>query len=131
MKKLISLSAALFFLILSFTVHAQSKTGVDFFAGKWNVLITGTPYGDLRRVYVLEKKDNILTGIVQDCTGKEIAKCSKVEVKDNEVTLYYNALGNDVSVVLTRKDEVVTIALGNAKKSNKKSTKRLRVGAND
>jgi len=63
---------------------------------------------------VLETKDNILTGIVQDPTGKEIAKCSKVEVKDNEVTLYYNALGNDVSVVLTRKDEdhVTGSALG-------------------
>jgi hypothetical protein len=113
MKKLISL-AGLFFLVISLATQAQSKTGADFFAGKWSVLITGTPYGDLRRIYVLEKKDNGITGIVQDSTGKEIAKFSKVEVKDNEVTLYYNALGNDVSVVLTKKDEdhVAGSALG-------------------
>jgi len=105
MKKLSSLLAGSFFLLLSVGIHAQSKTGGDFFAGKWNVLITGTPYGDLKRVYVLEKKDNGLAGTVLDSTGKEISKCSKVEVKDNEVTLYYTALGNDVSIVLTKKDE--------------------------
>jgi len=104
MKKLCSLTL-LFFLILSFGANAQSKVGADYFAGKWRVLITGTPYGDLRRVYLLEKKDNGLTGIVQDSTGNEIAKCSKVEVKENEVTLYYQAMGNDVSVLLIKKDE--------------------------
>jgi hypothetical protein len=106
MKKLISLFIGLFFLFLSVSSHAQSRAGADFFAGKWNVLITGTPYGDLKRVYILEKKDNSLAGTVLDgATGKELSKCSKVDVKDNEVTLYYSALGNDVNVVLTKKDE--------------------------
>ena len=105
MKKLSSLLAGSFFLLLSVGMHAQSKTGANYFAGKWNVLITGTPYGDLKRVYVLEKKDNGLAGTVLDSTGKEISKCSKVEVKDNEVTLYYSSMGNDVSIVLTKKDE--------------------------
>jgi hypothetical protein len=105
MKSLTIVTTGLLSLVLSFNARAQSKTGADFFAGKWKVLITGTPYGDLKRVYVLEKRDNGLAGTVLDSTGKEIAKCSKVEVKDNEVTLYYTALGNDVSVVLTKKDE--------------------------
>jgi hypothetical protein len=114
MKKLISLSAGLFLLLLSLITEAQSKTGADFFAGKWNALVSGTPYGDLKRIYVLEKKDNGLAGTVLDSTGKEVAKCSKVEVKDNEVTLYYTSMGNDVSVVLTKKDEdhVTGSALG-------------------
>ena len=105
MKKLTNLTALLLSLFLSFSIHAQ-KSGADFFAGKWNVLITGTPYGDLKRVYVLEKKDNGLAGTVLDgATGKEISKCSKVDVRDNDVTLYYTALGNDVNVVLTKKDD--------------------------
>mgnify|MGYP001025589469 FL=1 len=106
MKKLTNLTAGLLTLFLSFTSHAQSKAGADFFAGKWNVLVTGTPYGDLKRVYILEKKDNSLSGTVIDgATGKELTKCSKVDVKDNEVTLYYTSLGTDVDVVLTKKDE--------------------------
>src|SRR6185295_14695411 len=105
MKRLTILTAGLLSLVLSFNANAQSKTGADFFAGKWNVLITGTPYGDLKRVYILEKKDNGLAGTVLDGEGKEISKCSKVEVKDTEVTLFYSSMGNDVSVVLTKKDE--------------------------
>jgi hypothetical protein len=105
MKQLISFLSGLIFLFLSFVTNAQSKTGADFFAGKWSALIAGTPYGDLKRVYILEKKDNGLSGTVLDSTGKEVAKCSKVDVKENEVTLYYSAMGNDVSVVLTKKDE--------------------------
>ena len=105
MKKLSSFTIGLLSLVLSFNASAQSKTGVDYFAGKWNALITGTPYGDLKRVYILEKKDKGLAGTVLDGEGKEISKCSKVEVKDTEVTLFYTSMGNDVSVVLTKKDE--------------------------
>ena len=105
MKRLIILTSGLLSLVLSFSANGQSKAGADFFAGKWRVLVMGTPYGDLKRVYILDKKDKGLAGTVLDSTGKEIAKCSKVDVKDNEVTLYYTSLGTDVNVVLTRKDE--------------------------
>ena len=105
MKKICSIATGISLLLLALNVNGQSKTGADYFAGKWNVLILGTPYGDLKRIYVLEKKESSLNGIVQDSTGKEIAKCSKVEVQDNQVTLYYQAMGNDVSVTLVRKDD--------------------------
>lgn len=105
MKKINSIAIGLSLLLLSVGANAQTKKGADFFAGKWKVLITGTPYGDLERIYVLEKNGNALTGIVQDSTGKEVAKCSNVEVKDNEVTLYYQSMGNDVNITLIRKDD--------------------------
>jgi len=106
MKKLSVLVAGVLCIVLSFSARAQSKTGADFFAGKWNVLVTGTPYGDLKRVYILEKKDNGLTGIVLDgATGKEISKCSKIDIQDDNITLYYQSMGNDVSIVLTKKDD--------------------------
>ena len=105
MKKINSIAIGSLLLFLAVSTNAQTKTGADFFAGKWKVLVTGTPYGDLKRIYVLDKSGNELTGIVQDSTGKEITKCSKVEVKDNEVTLYYQAMGNDVSITLMKKDD--------------------------
>ena len=105
MKKLSNLVTGSLFVLLTFGAKAQSKTGADFFAGKWKVLVTGTPYGDLKRIYVLDKNENTLTGTVQDSTGKEITKCSKVEVKDKEVTLYYQAMGNDVSITLIKQDD--------------------------
>jgi len=105
MKKINSIVIGFLFLLLAVNTNAQNKTGADFFAGKWKVLVIGTPYGDLKRIYVLEKNGNTLTGVVQDSTGKEITKCSNVEVKDNEVTLYYQAMGNDVSITLIKKDD--------------------------
>ena len=105
MKKICSILTGLFLLLFCLNAGAQSKTGADYFAGKWKVLITGTPYGDLKRIYVLEKSGSALAGIVQDSTGAEVAKCSKVDVKDSEVTLYYHAMGNDVNITLIRKDD--------------------------
>ena len=88
MKKLNSLVAGLVLLLLSFQSHAQTKKGVEYFEGKWKVSIPGTLLGDLKRLIILEKKDSGLSGVVKDdATGNEIARISKVEVKDNEITI--------------------------------------------
>lgn len=105
MNKLTLIITAFLLSTASFSLQAQSKTGAEYFAGKWSVFIPGTPYGDLKRIYVLDKNGDGLTGIVQDGTGKEITKCSKVELKETEVTLYYQAQGNDISITLVKKDE--------------------------
>jgi hypothetical protein len=106
MKKLNTFFAGLILFLLSFQINAQTKKGVEYFEGKWKVSIPGTPLGDLKRLIILEKKDNGLTGVVRnDETGTEIAKISKVEVKDNEVTIYYRANDIDAVLVLTRKDD--------------------------
>jgi hypothetical protein len=105
MKKVSLLFAGLFFLLLSTAVHAQSKTGADYFQGKWSVLVKGTPNGDAKMVFVLEKKDTVMTGIAQDSTGQEISKISGVELKDTNIALYFNAQGYDVNLVMNEKDD--------------------------
>ncbi|MBS1596917.1 MAG: hypothetical protein JST75_01740 [Bacteroidetes bacterium] len=105
MKKLSQLSTGLFILLLSFNAHAQSKTGADYFEGKWSVLVKGLPDGDTKMIFVLEKKDTTITGAVQDSTGKEIAKISKSEIKENEITVYFTAQSYDVNLLLKKKDD--------------------------
>lgn len=97
--------AGAFIILLSVTASAQSKTGADYFAGKWNILLKGTPNGDARMFIVLEKNDTTMTGIVQDSTGMEMSKISKVELKENETTIYFTAQGYDVNLVMTKKDD--------------------------
>ena len=104
MKKFF-LFASLLVALLSFTASAQDKKGADYFAGTWNVLVKGTPNGDAKMIYALENKDGKITGVVQDSTGKEISKIDKSEVKDDEVTLYFNTQVYDVNVALKKKDE--------------------------
>ena len=105
MKKVSSLFAVLFFLLLSSNVHAQTKTGADYFAGKWNVLIKGTPNGDAKMFIVLEKKEGTITGAVQDTTGTEISKISKVELTDSAATVYFTTQGYDVNLLMNKKDD--------------------------
>src|ERR1051325_2653411 len=105
MKKLISLFVVFVFSVLSLSVQAQEKTGADYFASKWNVVVKGTPNGDRKMVFALGKTENTITGEVQDTTRKVLSKIAKVEVSANSITLYFSMNDHDVSLELTKKDE--------------------------
>jgi hypothetical protein len=106
MKKASFLSWLLFFLLLSTNIFAQPIPGVgaDYFKGKWSVLIKGTPSGDTRMMVLLENRNDSMAGVVQDTTGVEISKISKVELTDTSATVYFTAQGYDVSLVMNKKD---------------------------
>ncbi len=105
MKKINLFFAGIFFLLFSVGTNAQSKMGADYFKGKWSVLLKGTPNGDSKLILVLESRNDSITGVVNDTTGGEISKITKVELKDNEVTIYFTAEGYDVNLLLTKKDD--------------------------
>lgn len=106
MKKLfLSLTTGLCFTLLSFVTHAQTKTGVDYFAGKWDLLVRGLPNGDTKMIVQLDKKDSTLQGSILDSTGNEISKFSKVDLSDSTVTVYFTAQGYDVYLRLDNKGE--------------------------
>jgi len=105
MKKLSSVFAGIFFLALSFGARAQTQTGADYFVGKWNILVKGLPQGDTKMIVDLSKQDTTVTGAIQDSTGTEISKFSKVELKDTEATVYFTAQGYDVYLTLDKKDD--------------------------
>src|SRR5215210_8684113 len=105
MKMVSLLFAGFFFLLLSINVHAQTKTGADYFAGKWSLLVKGTPDGDRKMFFVLEKKDTALVGVVQDTTGKEISKIDKIDLSGTTATVYFNASGHDVNLEMNKKDD--------------------------
>jgi len=105
MKKFTSVLVGILCLVVSVSANAQSKVGADYFKGKWSVLLKGTPNGDAKMIFVLENKNDSITGVVQDTAGAEISKITNVELKDNEVTLYFNAQGYDVNLLMTKKDD--------------------------
>ena len=105
MKILTLISAAFSFLLFSSNGNAQTKTGADYFMGDWNVLVKGLPSGETKMLVNLKKGDTACTGAINDSTGKEIAKFSKVELKDTTVTMYFTAQGYDVYLRLNRKDD--------------------------
>lgn len=105
MKKLSSLLAGLFFLILSFNVKAQAQPVNDYFVGKWSVAVEGTPSGDGKMTVTLERKDGKLSGTIITKPGTEPAEITKVDEKEKSVTLYFNTNGYDVNLTLEKKDD--------------------------
>jgi len=105
MKKSILFFAGIFCLLLSFGANAQAKTGADYFVGKWNVLVVGTPNGDAKMLVTLEQKDGKLTGTLSNPGQGEPTKFSNVEVKENSVTVYFTSSGYDVYLMLEKKDD--------------------------
>jgi hypothetical protein len=105
MKRLSVCLASAFLISISTGAMAQTTAGADYFAGKWNMLVKGLPNGDTKMFVVLDKKDTTLAGVIQDSTGTEISKFSKVELKGDGVTVYFTAQGYDVYMTMNKKDE--------------------------
>lgn len=105
MKQVNVLMTGIFLILFSMGARSQSKAGADYFAGKWKVLVKGTPDGDSKMLFVLSKTDTAFTGVVQDTTGKEISKITKINLSDTSMTVYFNAQGYDIDVLLIRKSD--------------------------
>jgi hypothetical protein len=105
MKKLYVVLCALCFSLIASSLLAQSQSDIDYFAGSWSVLVKGTPNGDATMIFILDKSDAGLKGVIQDTTGVEISKIDKVEIAPNKITVYFNAQGFDVNVDLAKKDD--------------------------
>jgi hypothetical protein len=103
MKKLSFVFTLIIALFVSLNVHAQTKP--DYYPGKWNVLVIGTPNGDSKMTFVLERKDGKLGGVVQDSTGKELTKITSVEEKDKTITAAFTIQSYDVTLTLDPVDD--------------------------
>ena len=103
MKKLSFIFTVIIGLFISVNVNAQTKP--DYYPGKWNVLVMGTPDGDSKMTFVLERKEGKLGGIVQDSTGKELTKITSVEEIDKTATLAFTVQSYDVTLTLDPIDD--------------------------
>lgn len=104
MKKTIPILTGLFLFVVSFSAFAQNPT-VAYFSGKWNVLIKGTPQGDAKLVFSLDKDSATLKGVILDSTGNEQSKIDKIELGEQTITLYFVLMGYDLNMELKKKDD--------------------------
>ena len=103
MKKLSLIFTVLAALLFTLNVNAQTPT--DFYPGKWVITVFGTPQGDAKMTFVLERKDGKLGGAVQDSTGKELAKITQVDEKDKSITAAFTIQSYDVTLTLDPIDD--------------------------
>ena len=103
MKKLNLIFTVVIGLFMSLNVSAQTKP--DYYPGKWNVLVIGTPNGDAKMTFILERKDGKLAGAVQDSTGKELTKITSIDEKDKTITAAFTIQQYDVTLTLDPVDD--------------------------
>jgi hypothetical protein len=104
MKKITTLIIAVFALmIISVGAKAQAKT--DFFVGKWDILVKGTPQGDVHMMVTFEQKDGKLSGTMVDPETSKDVPFTKLETNDKGVVVYFTAQGYDVNMNLQKQDD--------------------------
>ncbi len=107
MKK-VSLFLVVFLLGVCVNGFSQATPPTDFFAGKWEITITGTPDGDAKMVTDLVRKDGKLTGELKDPTGKrtEVTPITKIEEEASKLTIYFDtAQAGVIPIELTKVDD--------------------------
>ncbi len=107
MKK-VSLFLFVLMLGICFNVSSQTAPPTDFFAGKWEILIMGTPNGDGKMQANLVRKDGKLTGELVSLAAdapKEPISITKIEEGSDKVNLYFTAQGYDVNLELAKVDD--------------------------
>ena len=106
MKKV---SLFLFVLLLSVGVKGISQTATppDFFAGKWDITITGTPGGDAKFTTDLIRKDGKLTGELKDPAGvRPVTPITKVDEEKEQITIYFNTdQAGEIGINLAKVDD--------------------------
>jgi len=103
MKKLslvLALVAAMFI-----TSNVQAKQAPDYYAGRWDVLVKGTPNGDVHLLFTLTEKDGKLEGTFLDPETKKDMPITKIEEADGKVTLYFTISSYDVNQTLEKVDD--------------------------
>jgi hypothetical protein len=105
MKKFIALVFVLTTLF-SASTFASKPDPTDFFAGKWKIMVMGTPNGDVTFATNLIRKDGVLTGqlkIVGD-DSLPLIDIAKVEEGGDKVNIYFTIQSYDVNAELTKVD---------------------------
>ena len=107
MKKT-SIFLIIFFFGIIINGFSQTSTTSDFFAGKWEITILGSPMGDIKFSTNLVRKEGKLTGELTRTDDSDAPKrpITKIEESATEIKIFFESQqGGDVSIDLTKVDE--------------------------
>jgi hypothetical protein len=102
-------SIILFILFLGIALNgfSQAAPPKDLFAGKWEILLTGTPNGDVKFLTNLTRKDGKLTGelVNPDDAANGTRAITKVEESGDKMAIYFmSSQGEEISINLAKVD---------------------------
>jgi hypothetical protein len=102
--------ASIFFIVLFFGIalncFSQTTVSSEFYVGKWEITIMGTPNGDSKMTATITRKDGKLVG---DMTNPEDPNTKiaidKIEEADGKMDIYFSAGGYDLNIPFEKVDD--------------------------
>lgn len=91
-------------ILVSVMANAQTKSGFDYFNGKWNVVAAG-PNGDVKMVVCFEKNNDIIVSTIKNSDGNELYKVDKTSLKENSTIITFEGSQGPVDMVLYKRDD--------------------------
>ena len=101
-------SLFLFLMMLGLGVSSFSKTLIDdFFVGKWEIVVVGTPNGDTKLLADLTRKDGKLTGELTNTNepGSPKIPIESITEAADKLSMTFTAQGYNVTMDLTKVDD--------------------------
>lgn len=105
MKNLTSVFTLVLLMAAVTFANAQAPASTNFFTGKWEVLVKGTPQGDVKLPMSFEVVDGKIVGKVTNPETQEVANMTSVEIKGEELFAGFSAGGYDLTMVIAKKDD--------------------------
>ena len=106
MKKLRFVFVAILMLGVAVYSQAQTAAPADFFVGKWEITVVGTPNGDSKLIANLMRNGDNLTGQLinpADSTAEKVPII--VEHNGDKIGMAFTTQGYDVTIDLAKVDE--------------------------
>jgi hypothetical protein len=105
MKK-VSLIGLFLIFGIAFNSRAQTTAPAEFYAGKWEIVVLGTPQGDSQLLVDLVRTEGKLSGQLSN-PAEPAADKIPVSVEENgeKLALAFNAQGYDVTIDLAKVDD--------------------------
>jgi len=87
-------------------VAIKTSAQTNYYIGKWDVLVKGTPNGDAHIKFNIADSAGHLKGVMMDTSAahKDVP-LNKIDQAGDNITLYFTAQGYDVSITLAKKDD--------------------------
>lgn len=86
-------------------VMAKAQVNQNFFVGNWEVLVKGTPQGDVKMPMSFELKEDKIIGKITNPETNEVATMTSVEMQGEELHAAFSAGGYDLTLVIKKKDD--------------------------
>lgn len=103
MKKVVVVIAMFLFAFSANSVKAQDSTS-QFFKGKWEFFVKGTPSGDVTLPVRFELVESKLKGYFFSPDTKSEVKMDTVYLVNDKINMAFNIMSYDVTLFVAKKD---------------------------